>query len=657
MGPCHDRCQERLFSTLLLVRPGGRSRSYTPGVSVTVVMTMEVRNEADAIEDHIVYHLSVGFSAVVVSDRGSTDGTFEILDRLARELPVVVIDRSSEQITSERAMKRMTGLAVERLGATWVVEGFIDEFWLVGSGSISRLVEDERGAAGSLLAPVARFVQDPGHEHDLPHLRETQPLVDELRPLRSIRRIGAAGSDTDTLEMGECCVGISPPATEQRALQRATAWGLEELLGLDGQRAASPRWEGLFRDYLEETGTPHLDSVDVRQMLDKGELVSDPRISEALQTFDRSGRSAARLLESPSASDTSLVVVVGMHRSGTSLIARVVNLLGVDIGAESELMEAKTDNPTGFWENRSFAGLDDDLLAELGGRWDRPPIVASDWAHDPSLETYRTDATNLISETFSGSLGLVKDPRMSLVLPLWMRVAPIHSALLVLRHPEAVAASLARRDGMESELAASLWIDYTLGVLDAEADCHIVIYDEFLANPEAGARTIAAMLDLDPPNPGLIEEIASFADPALRHHDGDDGSTGTGPHMTLAINLHGAVANSNADHIEIIRDRLRDARKISALGDELHRLEQEWGTGKRVENGMIDERDQLRRRHELQDAELLELEAVSRTLADQAASAQRRGDVAQARVEALESESILARGLRRFRARGGRSSS
>ncbi|MCL1598948.1 MAG: glycosyltransferase family 2 protein [Actinomycetia bacterium] len=632
---------------------------------MTVVMTMEVRNEADTIEEHIVYHLSAGFAAVVVADRGSTDGTMSILRRLARELPVIAIDRSLEQITTERSLGRMTRLAAERLNATWVVEGFIDEYWLVASGSVSRLVDTDRqgDAAANLVAPVVRFIQDPDRPQEVAHLRETRPYDDGPHSTRSIRRLGESDATNHTLEIDECCVGIVPPLNEESALRRAVAWGVEELLDLDGQRAASPRWNELFDGLLSETEPNHIDSVAVRRMLDTGELVSDYRIGEGVRTLDRSTQSAAALVDPANTSDTSLVVVVGMHRSGTSLIARVVNLLGVDIGAETDLMEAKSDNPTGFWENRSFAGLDDDLLAELGGRWDQPPILASDWTHDRNLDTFRIDASNVISTTFSGPFGLVKDPRMSLLLPFWRTVAPVFKALLVLRHPGAVAASLSRRDPMDPEKAAGLWIDYTLGVLGSDPECDVILYDEFLADPLAGARSIASILGLEMPTTAVLDEIGSFTDPGLRHHDrGVIATRGSGPMMALATGLFEAVSHGDRDRMEVIRSNLRSLRQIEALGGELDRSEREWAVGKRAERRVIVERDeawdardrslvqidQLRRRHTIQDAELLDLEVISKMLTDRAEDATSRASAATARVEELESESFIARGVRRF---------
>src|SRR3954453_22283434 len=81
-----------------------------------------------------------------------------------------------------------------------------------------------------------------------------------------------------------------------------------------------------------------------------------------------------------------VVAVTGMHRSGTSLAARAVNLLGVSFGSADSLLRPGPDNPAGDWENRAMKELDDELLAALGGSWDQPPVLAAGWERDTALD-------------------------------------------------------------------------------------------------------------------------------------------------------------------------------------------------------------------------------------------------------------------------------
>ena len=58
------------------------------------------------------------------------------------------------------------------------------------------------------------------------------------------------------------------------------------------------------------------------------------------------------------------VCIAGMHRSGTSLVARLLNLTGVYLGPEERMIPPKPDNPTGFWENLDFVHLNDQILTK-----------------------------------------------------------------------------------------------------------------------------------------------------------------------------------------------------------------------------------------------------------------------------------------------------
>ena len=67
---------------------------------------------------------------------------------------------------------------------------------------------------------------------------------------------------------------------------------------------------------------------------------------------------------------TTAVGILGMHRSGTSLVTRVVNILGAYIGEEEELFLVKPDNPMGNCEHYAINSIHDRILMEMGRRWD-----------------------------------------------------------------------------------------------------------------------------------------------------------------------------------------------------------------------------------------------------------------------------------------------
>ncbi|MEX0585828.1 MAG: hypothetical protein WD176_04250, partial [Pirellulales bacterium] len=75
--------------------------------------------------------------------------------------------------------------------------------------------------------------------------------------------------------------------------------------------------------------------------------------------------------------DRRIICVLGMHRSGTSLVTRLLNLLGVDLGVSAALRPADRFNPTGYWEHQAFIDINDELLRRLGGSWRQIPRLLS----------------------------------------------------------------------------------------------------------------------------------------------------------------------------------------------------------------------------------------------------------------------------------------
>ncbi len=114
-------------------------------------------------------------------------------------------------------------------------------------------------------------------------------------------------------------------------------------------------------------------------------------------------------------SEPTIVCVLGMHRSGTSLVARVLNVLGVDLGPEEHLMRPSSANPAGHWESKPIQGINDEILSRFGGTWFRPPELVAGWERTPELAEPRKQARELIDADFSDSdLWGFKDPRNSL---------------------------------------------------------------------------------------------------------------------------------------------------------------------------------------------------------------------------------------------------
>jgi 2-polyprenyl-3-methyl-5-hydroxy-6-metoxy-1,4-benzoquinol methylase len=224
------------------------------------------------------------------------------------------------------------------------------------------------------------------------------------------------------------------------------------------------------------------------------------------------------------APEISPVVVTGMHRSGTSLVARLLYDCGLALGVKSDLLPANADNTEGFWENVRFVEVNDALLAELGGAWDVPPELPAGWERSDELDSIRERALELV-HSFEGleSWGW-KDPRTSLTLPFWRGFLPGARVVVLVRHPLEVARSLESRASSSRAFALSLWERYNRALLDALGDLPALVthYDAYFHDPEAELRRLLAFARLAPPEQTVIA-AATRVNQFARHHRTLDG--------------------------------------------------------------------------------------------------------------------------------------
>src|SRR5262245_40061722 len=147
------------------------------------------------------------------------------------------------------------------------------------------------------------------------------------------------------------------------------------------------------------------------------------------------------------------VCVVGMHRSGTSLVTQLLHSCGLYLGHDDDLMPPGPDNAAGFWENTKFVGINDEVLNALGGGWDCPPPPPDNWTTDRRLQRR---ASVLLRQFLGRGPWGWKDPRTSLTLPFWKGCCPNSREVVCLRNPLEVALSLHERNGVSYALGLNL---------------------------------------------------------------------------------------------------------------------------------------------------------------------------------------------------------
>lgn len=200
------------------------------------------------------------------------------------------------------------------------------------------------------------------------------------------------------------------------------------------------------------------------------------------------------------------VMVVGMHRSGTSFLTGSLQQAGLELGKHSAW---NPHNLKGNRENLEIVAFHDALLTARGCAWDNPPIEPIKWTPD---EEYQ--AKQLIADYKGVARWGFKDPRSLLVVDGWLELIPDLKFVGIFRHPTAVAQSLEARGGMPLEQALKLWKAYNeqLLRLQQEFAFPLLCFDEDEATLHDKLNIILQQMALAP----LIEE--RFFSAELKHH-------------------------------------------------------------------------------------------------------------------------------------------
>ncbi len=220
-----------------------------------------------------------------------------------------------------------------------------------------------------------------------------------------------------------------------------------------------------------------------------------------------------------------------MHRSGTSAIARAVNLLGPYIGPREHLMRpVEGDNPHGFWEHWSIFSFHERLLSYLSSSWDSILPLPEDWWKQQEISPSREELRQIVKSEFAGQeFWMWKDPRTSLVLPLWKDVLQELDVdtqyIICVRNPLDVALSLQRRNNFSKRKSLSLWLLYTTSALfwtDGAKRILLNFYN-LLENWEPSLRKVSTSFGIPWPQDDSVlrKSMTDFLCPSDRHSRSD----------------------------------------------------------------------------------------------------------------------------------------
>src|SRR5438270_10912088 len=213
-----------------------------------------------------------------------------------------------------------------------------------------------------------------------------------------------------------------------------------------------------------------------------------------------------------------IVMVLGMHRSGTSLCSHVLSALGLDMAdtlAAHGKEDPAPDNPLGHWERWEIVEFHDRILTLVNrplwpqGADHHPDLSLSHdfafpvaWWADPHVAQVRREITTFLERRMGSGYFGFKDPRTVRLMPMWyqiineLKLAP--KIILCLRSPAQVARSLNSRDGISLDIAEYRWLSYTVDFFryTKSAEICTIEYESWFEDPSLSLKKLRNFLDL-----------------------------------------------------------------------------------------------------------------------------------------------------------------
>lgn len=245
-----------------------------------------------------------------------------------------------------------------------------------------------------------------------------------------------------------------------------------------------------------------------------------PRAQRRIDAFNARMRAEGFVEEQHRAgtAQSRAIVVLGMHRSGTSLTADVIRTLGSYAGSPDELMAPDNFNPSGYWEHVDAVKIDDEILAALSTHWSGL-VSSAGLARLPEERRaeWTARARKLVDSLRGRESFVLKDPRMSLLFPFWREVLGDAVCVIAWRDPLSVTESLLARDRQPPLLSLAAWEQHYRTILRDTADLPrvLVSYDEVIADPVRAVGALHAELvrlgvrGLELPTPERIRQVVN----------------------------------------------------------------------------------------------------------------------------------------------------
>lgn len=243
------------------------------------------------------------------------------------------------------------------------------------------------------------------------------------------------------------------------------------------------------------------------------------------------------------------ILVLGSHRSGTSVVTRIINMMGAYFGPEKMAYGFDEANPKGYWERKDVMQSNNQLLLLGKSAWCDLSRWPLDAPPEPDAELRKQMQTTLMGmDAFRP--WVMKDPRLCLTLPCWLPLLEVPVAVLVARDPVETALSLQRRDNFPLPLGLAIWEYHAVGALNASRTLPRAFarHEQFITDP--AQATEALFHDLESLGVQALRlpskrEVEAFITPSLhraRNHSS---------HPELSLSQHQRMlASTMAGEIE-----------------------------------------------------------------------------------------------------------
>lgn len=217
-----------------------------------------------------------------------------------------------------------------------------------------------------------------------------------------------------------------------------------------------------------------------------------------------------------------MLLVTGMHRSGTSLLAMTLEALGVAFGPQEAFYQADQWNERGYFERRDVIDINSRMISGFGrtGSDLARSVAGAVYLTQPSVKRvvrrgprFRDDIAEVGRQVGHGG---VKDPRLCLTWSAWAEIVPVESVIVAIRHPYDVADSLHRRQNLPLPVGFRFWRYHIEALRDRTPDDLVVVDTERLqSDPRAELAWTAAALGLDVSADVAAERFATVHAPDL----------------------------------------------------------------------------------------------------------------------------------------------